>query len=160
MWQLNIPSALQLISHCTRSVALSLLCVCVCVYLYGWGHGCSPPPIPEALNHPLPHPPTHTAVAVLVQVCVPFGGNLNQMRWCLSACGLVTSSIPKRQRDRGMMGRMAGWVEEKRSRKHCFTKPNWSIYLSTQKCVFTLVQLTDSTDPKKCPLLWFVSAFV
>lgn len=134
MWQLNIPSALQLISHCTRSVALFLLCVCVCVFICTVGVMGVPHHLSQRhYTHPCPHPPTHTAVVVLVQVCVWFGGNLNQMRWCLSACGLVTSSIPKRQRDRGMMSRTDGCVEEKKEGKHCFTKCNWSIYLSMQK---------------------------
>ncbi len=105
MWQLNIPSALQLISHPTRSVARSLLCVCVFICTVGV-MGVPPSHIPEAVPHPL-HP--HTAVLVLVQVCVWCGGNLNQMRWCLSACGPVTSSISKRRRDGGMRRWMDGW---------------------------------------------------
>lgn len=126
MWQLNIPSALQLISHPTRSVALFLLCVCVFVCMVGV-MGVPPPPIPEALS-PLSHPPTpsfpptHTAVVVLVQVCVWFVGNLNQMRWCLSACGPITSSISERWRDGGMKRWMDGGKEGRKGGKHCLRK--------------------------------------
>jgi len=41
------------------------------------------------------------------------------MRWCLSACGPVTSSIPERWRDGGMRD---AWVEEKKGVEHCLIK--------------------------------------
>lgn len=128
MWQLNIPSALQLISHPTRSVALSLLCAYVCVYVSLWlGSRAFPRHLSQRHWCPLRTCP-HTAMVELVQVCVRFGGNLNQMRWHVSGCGRVTSSISNIWKGAQEWG--DGWMKEEIKgalchKKYCVSCPDF-----------------------------------
>lgn len=87
--------------------------------------------------------PSHPHTAVMVQVCVSFEGNLNQMRWRLSACGPVTSSISTTWMDGGMKRWIDGWRRRKGESREKTKDWGKSIHLKIKKVPFHPHRLAD-----------------